>query len=180
MMFSVLYRGLPLWVVCSLLLMSAPLQADTIYRVLTITNIFHGGLLKTTNTAAQNSYIGGTTAFNERNFTPVLNFDMVYLDDGTINFRHPGGWCIYAETNESTVLGYCGADRTKWELIPNKNGSFLIKNVARQACISASSTTESNYEVNYESCPHQGDEPHAAMSWVVTPARGNSTVVSSD
>ncbi|MBP1039264.1 hypothetical protein J8631_27375, partial [Serratia fonticola] len=99
---------------------------------------------------------------------------------GTINFRHAGVLCIYAESNECTVLFYCGADRTNWELIPNKNGSFLIKNVARQACISASSTTESNYEVNYESCPHQGDEPHAAMSWVVTPARGNSTVVSSD
>ncbi|WP_456640386.1 hypothetical protein [Bradyrhizobium sp. USDA 10063] len=94
----------------------------------------------------------------------------MHKDKGSVNFRHPvSGWCIYAETNEDTIMGNCNHNRAKWQLIPVESGAVLLKNVARQGCMWAEGNSAGKYSLKYPACPSEGGVTHAAMSWVITP-----------
>ncbi|MFT0175040.1 hypothetical protein ACLKMY_40330, partial [Paraburkholderia mimosarum] len=166
------------WVGGSLLLLSSPLWADEITLDVTITNIFNGGVLVAVGkNAQQNSEVWGEAAFDYRNDTASINFQMIYLTDGSIKFKHPvSGWCIYAENNGKTVMGNCNHDRARWKLIPNQNGSVLLKNVARDGCLAANSKNVNVFYLDYPRCPLEGQIAHASISWVITSSRGNSRV----
>ncbi|RZF25838.1 hypothetical protein EVC45_30970 [Paraburkholderia sp. UYCP14C] len=179
MIFSKTLCTRSLWVGASLLLLSASASAEDIYLNVTISNIFNGGVLAAVGkNAQQSSDVWGGAAFDFRNDVTPINFKLRYLNDGNINFEHPvSGWCIYAETNGNTVMGNCNHDRAKWQLIPNENGSVLIKNVARNGCLTANGKDVRHFKLEYPGCPLEGQSAHASTSWVITPWRGNSKVV---
>ncbi|WP_429113292.1 hypothetical protein [Aeromonas veronii] len=170
-----------LWVGASLLLLSTSASAEDIILDVTLTNIFHGGLVTATWNAEQNTEVVGRTAFDYRNEYGSghgpMNFRMRYLNDGYINFHHPvSGLCMYAENNGKTVMGNCNHDRAKWQLIPNENGSVLIRNLGRDGCLAVNDHNVSEFSLDYPGCPQEGAEAHAKLSWVITPWRGNSRV----
>lgn len=81
---------------------------------------------------------GGWELFSQRD-TPHPNFDLLPNGDGSFQISSPGIGCLYNYPSKSRVYGYecSSAQDQKWYLEPEPEGSYLIRSVLDNKCMTA-------------------------------------------